>query len=52
MDRRAVNVPMTWPGCAKRCKLGANAGGLDELLIPNPETQVLLTGVFGVNPPF
>jgi hypothetical protein len=33
-------------------QLGTNAGGLDELLIPNPEAQVLLQGVFGVNPPF
>lgn len=33
-------------------QIGANAGGLDELLIPNPEARVLLTGVFGVNPPF
>jgi hypothetical protein len=33
-------------------QIGANVGGLDELLIPNPEAQVLLKGVFGVNPPF
>jgi hypothetical protein len=32
--------------------LGANVGGLDELLIPNPEVQIALEGVFGVNPPF
>jgi hypothetical protein len=32
--------------------LGANVGGLDELIIPNPEAQVLLSEVFGVNPPF
>jgi hypothetical protein len=33
-------------------QLGANQGGLDELLIPNPESQIELNGVFGVNPPF
>jgi RHS repeat-associated protein len=33
-------------------QLGTNQGGLDELLIPNPESQIELNGVFGVNPPF
>jgi hypothetical protein len=33
-------------------QIGANVGGLDELLSPNREAQVLLKGVFGVNPPF
>jgi uncharacterized protein RhaS with RHS repeats len=32
--------------------LHGNTGGLDELIIPNPESQVRLTGVFGANPPF
>ncbi|ERK58878.1 hypothetical protein HMPREF0682_1532 [Propionibacterium acidifaciens F0233] len=32
--------------------LDGNAGGLDEILVPNPETQITLTGVYGVNPPF
>jgi hypothetical protein len=32
--------------------LGVNQGGVDELLIPNPELQIELKGVFGVNPPF
>ena len=32
--------------------LDGNAGGLDEILVPDPETQVTLTGVYGVNPPF
>ena len=32
--------------------IGSNLGGLDELVIPNPEAQIELTGVYGVNPPF
>lgn len=32
--------------------LGGNPGGLPEVLIPNPASQVRLTGVSGVNPPF
>lgn len=34
-------------------QIGTNQGGLDELLFPgNPESQIELNGVFGVNPPF
>ncbi|MGH7867290.1 MAG: hypothetical protein ACREP9_06565 [Candidatus Dormibacteraceae bacterium] len=32
--------------------IGSNLGGLDELIVPSPETQIELRGVFGVNPPF
>jgi RHS repeat-associated protein len=32
--------------------IGSNLGGLDELIIPNPEAQIELQGVYGVNPPF
>jgi hypothetical protein len=32
--------------------LGGNPGGLPEVLIPNPASQVRLTGVSGMNPPF
>ena len=31
--------------------LDGNPGGLPEVLIPNPESQVTLTSVSGVNPP-
>jgi hypothetical protein len=33
-------------------QLGTNGSGLDELLIPSPESQIELNGVFGVSPPF
>jgi hypothetical protein len=29
--------------------IGPNAGGLDELIVPNPQTQIILSGVAGVN---
>jgi RHS repeat-associated protein len=32
--------------------VGANMGGLDELVILNPEAQIDLIGVYGANPPF
>jgi hypothetical protein len=32
--------------------LDANPGGLPEVVIPNPEMQIDLTRVSGVNPPF
>lgn len=32
--------------------IGENVGGLDEVLIPDPSSQVELTGVEGVNPRF
>jgi hypothetical protein len=32
--------------------IGSNLGGLDELIIPNPEAQIELWGVYGVNPSF
>ncbi len=33
-------------------KLGSNSGGLPELVVPNPQTQISLIRVSGVNPPF
>lgn len=27
-----------------------NIGGLDELVVPNPQKQIELTGVYGINP--
>jgi len=32
--------------------LVGNPGGLDELLVPNPESQIQIINVCGVNPPF
>jgi hypothetical protein len=32
--------------------LDGNAGGLPEVIVPNPETQIDLHRVSGVNPPF
>lgn len=32
--------------------LNGNIGGLDEVLIPNPASQVRINNVSGVNPPF
>jgi len=32
--------------------LEGNAGGLPELVIPNPETQIQLQNVMGLNPEF
>jgi hypothetical protein len=32
--------------------IGANRGGLDELIIPNPRSQVDILNVYGLNPEF
>jgi hypothetical protein len=31
--------------------LSGNPGGLSELVVPNPELQIEVTGVYGINPP-
>ena len=45
----ATGVEVTPGGAAP---LNGNAGGIDEIKIPNPESQVELTGVSGVNPEY
>lgn len=42
----------TGVGVTQATQIGQNLGGLDELVIPNPEAQIDLLGVFGVNPEF
>jgi len=36
----------------KALEIGSNTGGLPELVVPNPKTQILLQRISGVNPKF
>ena len=44
-DPQGVTIGSAAPGAG-------GPGGLNEVSVPNPQTQIQLQGVYGVNPPY
>jgi hypothetical protein len=48
-ERVGWDASISWWSRSNSVRMG---GGLDDLLISGPESQIELNGVFGVSPPF